>query len=81
MATEKSITSVSALSNEANNLSQYYFTMSNSSGTAARLPGGKFANIVMGSGNQTGIKIWVGTSSNLPSSSNRDSNTLYFVTD
>lgn len=79
MATEKSITSVSALSNEANNLSQYYFTMSNSSGTAARLPGGKFANIVMGA--SSGIKIWVGTSSNLPSSSNRDSNTLYFVTD
>lgn len=77
MATEKSITSVSALSNEANNLSQYYFTMSNSSGTAARLSGSKFANIVMGSGSQTGIKIWVGSS--LPSS--RDSNTLYFVTD
>ena len=75
MATEKSITSVSALSNEANNLSQYYFTMSNSSGTAARLSGSKFANIVMGT--SAGIKIWVG--STLPST--REANTLYFVTD
>lgn len=79
MATETSITGVTTLNNEATNLSGYNFTMSNSSGTAARLPGSVFANLVMGT--SSGIKIWVGPSSNLPSSSNRDSNTLYFVTD
>lgn len=75
MATEKSITGVTTLSNEATNLSGYNFTVSNSSGTAARLPGSVFANLVMGK--SAGIKIWVG--STLPST--REANTLYFVTE
>ena len=77
MATEKSITSVSALSNEANNLSQYYFTMSNSSGTAARLPGSKFANIVMGT--SPGYKLWMGSKAQYNALSSKDSSTAYLI--
>lgn len=80
MATEKSITTVSEISNpSATNLSSYKFTMSNSSGTPSLLPGSVFSNTVMGV--STNYLIWGGSQSSLPASNQRLSNCLYFVTD
>lgn len=77
MATEKSITGVATLSNGATNLSGYNFTMSNSSGTAARLPGSVFANLVMGT--SAGYKIWMGSKAAYTALGSYDSSTAYLI--